>query len=111
MKEHYIEVDGKEYTIFVGRDKNENDKLLKESAQNDLWFHLEDQSSPHIVLKNDFCEAKVPKRCLNYVGTLFQHYKGKLAKHYTVIWTEIKNVKCTDEPGTVIPSKLRKIRY
>lgn len=36
--------------IRVGENAVENQRLCKEAKQNDLWFHLEGQSSPHAIL-------------------------------------------------------------
>lgn len=36
--------------IRVGENAAENQQLCKEAKQNDLWFHLEGQSSPHAIL-------------------------------------------------------------
>ena len=35
------------YTIKIGRNEKENDELIRKSDKNDLWFHLEDNPSPH----------------------------------------------------------------
>lgn len=37
--------------IRVGENAAENQRLCKEARQNDLWFHLDGQSSPHAVLQ------------------------------------------------------------
>lgn len=36
--------------ISVGENATENQNLCKRARQNDLWFHLEGQSSPHAIL-------------------------------------------------------------
>ena len=35
------------WTIKIGRNEKENDALIRNSNKNDLWFHLEDNPSPH----------------------------------------------------------------
>ena len=44
-------IDGLEYS--VGQDAKENDKLLRDASQRDIWFHLQDNASPHGILKFD----------------------------------------------------------
>lgn len=106
----YVDENDKEYIIQIGGNKNENNELIKAASQNDLWFHLGgDISSPHIILKSE--GDKIPKRYINYIGTLFPLYKNNMTKRYSVIYTEIKNVKLTDKKGTVITSKTQKINY
>lgn len=111
MKSINVEVDelGKTYTLLIGNNKFENEEIIKASSPNDLWFHLDNVSSPFIILQTG--GDKIPKRYLNYVGTLFRNYKNGLPSRYTVIYTEIGNVKLTNVMGTVIPTKLKYIKY
>lgn len=104
-----IDIDDKNYEIIIGQNQYENDTIIKNASQNDLWFHLENLSGPHFILKSN--GDLIPKRYLNYIGTLFTTYKNKLSNHYTVIYTDVKNVKLTSQPGKVIVSKTKKIYY
>lgn len=109
MKVEKILIDDKEYELLIGENQNENDLIIKNSRQNDIWFHLQNMSGPHFVLKsNGDC---IPKRYLNKIGSLFPNYKSGLSYHYNVIYTSIKNVKLTNIPGKVIVSKTNKISY
>lgn len=109
MKIESINIDDKNYEIIIGQNQAENDNIIKNANQNDLWFHLNDLSGPHIILKSN--GDLISKRYLNYIGTLFTTYKNKLPNHYTVIYTDIKNVKLTSQPGKVTVSKTKKIYY
>lgn len=111
MKEHKIVVDehGTTLVLRVGMSQRENDTLVRQSQPHDIWFHLDNVSSPHMVLSTQGLD--VPKRYLNYIGTLFPEYKKSLTNRYTVIYTNIQNVKTTNVAGTVIPSKVKKIKY
>jgi len=109
MKIEKIDIDDKQYDIIIGQNQLENDNIIKNANQNDIWFHLDKTSGPHIILKSN--GDIISKRYLNYIGTLFTTYKNKLPNHYTVIYTDIKNVKLTSEPGRVIVSKTKKIQY
>lgn len=102
-------VEDKEYDLLIGETQDDNDTIIKMSNQNDIWFHLENISGPHIVLQSN--GDIIPKRYLNRIGSLFPFYKNGLAKHYTVIYTDIKNVKLTHVKGKVHVSKTRKISY
>lgn len=37
-------------TITIGENADENQNLCKRARQNDLWFHLDGQPSPHAIL-------------------------------------------------------------
>ena len=98
-----------DYTIVIGGNAQENDELVKGSAPNDIWLHLENMSSAHIVIRTD--DKEVPKRVINMAASLYSQYcPKKVMGRYNVIWTEIKNVKSTKTKGCVVPSKTRRIR-
>ncbi|MCA1928216.1 MAG: NFACT RNA binding domain-containing protein, partial [Calditerrivibrio sp.] len=40
-------------TIYVGKNSVGNDEILKISAPEDLWFHVKDLPSSHVILKMD----------------------------------------------------------
>lgn len=96
------------YDVLIGRTQDDNHNLLKSSSQNDFWFHLQDISSPHIILCT---KGDTPtKRMLNQVASLFRDFKSNLGRNYYVIYTERSNVQLTKTPGTVIPIKVKTIR-
>ena len=97
-----------EFLLEIGENQNENDILICKSDPNDYWFHLDKFSGPHFVLHTD--NRKVGKRILNNIASLFCEYKRNLPNRYNVIYTEIKNIKLTSVPGTVIPRKTRLLR-
>lgn len=39
------------YTIYMGKDKYENEDLIKYGLPEDLWFHVDDMSSAHVYLR------------------------------------------------------------
>ena len=59
----------KEYIISIGQNKEENWQLIDASEANDVWFHIDDQPSCHVVLKNEYniklrdLPRQVLKRC------------------------------------------------
>jgi predicted ribosome quality control (RQC) complex YloA/Tae2 family protein len=105
----YIEEYERNFDILIGKNQKENDNIIKISNPNDIWFHLESISSPHIILITE--DLVIPKRILNYIGTLFAKYKNNLPNRYNVIYTEVKNVKLTNVLGTVIPRNTKTIKY
>mmetsp|Transcript_12118 Transcript_12118/g.15861 ORF Transcript_12118/g.15861 Transcript_12118/m.15861 type:complete len:219 (+) Transcript_12118:131-787(+) len=40
-----------EYTLYMGRDKYENEDLIKYGWPEDVWFHVDDLSSAHVYLR------------------------------------------------------------
>ena len=39
--------------IIIGKNKNENIKIIQAADPNNLWFHLKDYPSCHIVVQNN----------------------------------------------------------
>ncbi len=87
--------------IRVGENAEENSKLISDSKQTDLWFHLDNLPSCHVVIS---CNKKNP------VSSIMIQYCAKLCKQHTkyknyyklkVMYTEIKNVKKTKTHGKV----------
>ena len=39
------------YVVYAGRDKHENEELLKYGWDEDVWFHVDKLSSAHIYLR------------------------------------------------------------
>lgn len=106
--EIFVDENDKTYTIIIGRTQAENDTIIKNCEQNDLWFHLDKISGPHIILQT--CGDKIPKRYLNQIATLFRDYKTNLPNRYSVIYTELKNVSLTNTPGKVNVKNTRVIK-
>lgn len=103
-----LEIDDKEYNILIGRNAKGNDEIIKLSNQNDIWFHVDNISSPHIILQNN--GEIISKRYLNLIASWFKEYKTNLPNKYTIIYTEVKNVKLTNTLGQVNVSNTRKIK-
>jgi len=109
MKTETIVIEDREYTILIGQNANENDQIIKMSDQNDIWFHFETISGPHIILRSG--GDNIPKRYLNEISAKLFRYKPKAPKNQNVIYTEIKNVKLTTTPGRVITKNTKVIRF
>jgi len=71
------------YTIRVGRNRKENDKIVQESKPMDVWLHLSAHPSGHAVISNPD-GTKVPNTVIKRGCTLvkiyskYSHLKGIL---------------------------------
>lgn len=98
-----------EITIYLGQSAEENWKLIDQSNQNDLWFHLADHPSSHVVI-NIPEKTKISNNTIKYAAVLCkEHSKLSNLKKVTVIYTNIKNVSKADKPGSVYTKKITKI--
>ncbi|NBP00493.1 MAG: DUF814 domain-containing protein [Proteobacteria bacterium] len=107
-KQETIVINDREHTVLIGQNAKENSNLIRKCKQNDLWFHLKKSSSPHVILLTE--NVVIPKRDLYQIASIVYKYKNTFTRE-PVIYTEIKNVKLTNTPGLVIPSRVQEIRF
>jgi predicted ribosome quality control (RQC) complex YloA/Tae2 family protein len=107
--------------IFIGKNKKHNFELLDAAAPTDIWFHLGDRPSTHVILKTDVRLNAIPRQlikrcarlCLPKTQKIEKSEAVKAEKTQTVIYTEVANVKKTVILGQVTlegPSKKINIR-
>jgi len=88
--------------IRIGRDRFENDQIIVESKETDVWFHLKDVPSCHVIIACDI-EHILTNTMIMHCARLVKENtnKQKNIPNIKVIYTEIKNVQRTKEPGLV----------
>ncbi len=95
----------------MGNNAEENWKIIDDSSQNDIWFHLENVPSPHIILKTDNNDLKhFNKQTFIHCASLCkENSKYSNSKKISVIFTKIKNVNKADTVGSVTTSNTKNI--
>ncbi len=98
----YISDDG--FTILVGRNNVENDRLTTKTARgSDIWMHVKNIPGSHVIV---LCEGKIPPdRTLEQAAILAAlHSKAADSKQVPVDYTAVKNVHkpAGAKPGFVI---------
>lgn len=48
---HPVAVEGTKYYLYMGKDKYENEDLIKYGWSDDLWFHVDKLSSAHVYVR------------------------------------------------------------
>lgn len=102
--------DNKSYQIeyLKGDNRNDNDKIIdysKNSGNKDIWFHLKNNPSSHIIalipvsISNIFLNDIIAKGCLLYFEQNKEKYKN--TKSLNINYTNIKNVQKTKTKGLV----------
>jgi len=104
----------------IGRNSTENDALILKSNPLDVWFHLSDLSSAHLVYYNEY---RKDLKTLRKNGTIYrmavllkQNMKNKLKKigHWTetneIVYCFIKDIRLTKIKGRVKVMKQHIIR-
>lgn len=100
------------YTILVGKDKHDNERLIDDATENDVWFHVADYPSSHVILKNDANDSlrDIPKQVIKRCACLCKsHSSVSSMDKCEIIYTQIKNVTKTDVVGQVIPENTKKV--
>ena len=80
-----------EYKVIVGKNQNENKKLLALAKANDIWMHIQGIPSSHVIIKTD--KQSVPETVINQAAKLCIDFSTKNAGEYTVNYTKRKFVK------------------
>ena len=86
--------------IYMGKDKFENEDLIKFGWQNDVWFHVENLSSAHVYLRLPDASMKwdaIPQDLLTDLAQLTKSnsIEGSKKDNITVIYTPWSNLKKT----------------
>ncbi len=92
------------YNILIGKNKDENWKLIDEANENDYWFHLNNYPSCHVILKinNEKIDKKVDKKVLKFCALECKKNSKYNNQKITICYTKIKNIKKGNNIGSVI---------
>jgi hypothetical protein len=93
-----------EIIFYIGQNAQENHNLIIKSNDNDLWLHISDFSSPHVIASIHAID--IDRKDLKYVikqGAILckQYSRYKSDKNLEIIYTKIKNVTLTNIIGSV----------
>jgi hypothetical protein len=95
----------KKFYISVGKNATNNWDIIKKSAENDLWFHLDDKSSKHVILH---MQSELPTD-LNPATLLFCANKcQKNSSSSPVLIAFIRDIEFGETIGSVIVNKIYK---
>ncbi|KAF9525524.1 cytoplasmic protein [Crepidotus variabilis] len=87
--------------IYMGRDKVENEELIKYAWPQDIWFHVDKLSSAHVYLRmNEGVEwDNIPKELLTDCAQLVKanSIEGNKKDNLTIIYTPADNLKKTGD--------------
>lgn len=90
-----------EYTIYMGKDKEENEELIKYGQPEDCWFHVDDLSSAHVYLrlKPGMTLDDIPDDCITQCCSLVKanSIAGCKKASVYIVYTRWKNLKKTSD--------------
>ncbi|KAJ2662224.1 hypothetical protein IWW48_001964 [Coemansia sp. RSA 1200] len=83
-------------TIYMGKDKYENEELIKHGWPEDIWFHADKLSSAHVYVRlADGCEwDKMPSALVDDLAQLCKanSIEGNKKNNITIIYTPWDNL-------------------
>jgi predicted ribosome quality control (RQC) complex YloA/Tae2 family protein len=97
-------------TFYIGKNKEDNFHIINISKDNDLWFHIKNESSCHIIsVIPDNISKKEKKSIIKRGCLLCKQYTAKInqIEKIEVYYTEVKNIILTEIIGTVIANKTK----
>ena len=92
------------YKILIGENSKENWLIIDKSDSFDLWFHIDDSSSCHVIAQEDLrsLEKIDVNMLINECAKLCRENTPKLrGKKVIVIYTTVSNIRKCKEIGSV----------
>lgn len=81
------------FRCLVGKNNYQNDRLIKEAKDGDLWFHVQGFPGAHVILKSRN-QPFVPEEVLLFAARLAARYsKASQSANVAVDYTDMKDVK------------------
>jgi predicted ribosome quality control (RQC) complex YloA/Tae2 family protein len=77
--------------ILVGKNERGNSEILKTAKKNDIWFHIKNIASAHVVLKTD--KSNIPSSIFEFCAKLCVNFSTLGAGVYEVDFAPRRNVK------------------
>ncbi len=93
------------WTIYVGRNRNENDQLINKVANpNDIWLHVLGQGGAHVLIRVPSGKQEPPKNTIMEAAHIAARLsKAAVGMKVRVVYTQCRFVKKVDKnkPGLV----------
>ena len=86
-------IDG--YEVYVGKNEKGNEELLKKSKSNDIWIHLKNIPSSHVIIKTN--KKQLPNDVLVEAAKLCVDFSVDSKGDYLVDYTQRRNVKIKEK--------------
>ncbi len=80
-----------DYKVLVGRNSNENQKLLSLAKGNDIWMHTREIPGSHVIIRTD--KQNLPDSVLQAAAKLCVDFSTDMPGNYLVDYTKRKFVK------------------
>jgi len=82
------------FKVMLGKNEKGNIELLKEAKKRDIWLHLKDIPSSHVIIRTD--KQNIPKTVLEFGAKLCVDFSISEKGSYLVDYTTRRNVKVNE---------------
>jgi len=109
----YLKNINRDIVYLIGTNAQDNFDVIDASQPDDLWFHVKDMPSCHVVAKipDDISDRKQILSIAKRGGILCkQHSKYASVQNLEIIYTRIKNVEKTSIPGSVNTTSTKSVK-
>ncbi len=96
-----------DFKIMVGRNEKSNAKLLKVANKQDIWLHIKEVPSSHVIVRTN--KQNLPENVLLFAGKLCVNFSGVSKGSYLVDYTKFKYVRI-DKGANVFYTDFKSIR-
>jgi len=83
------------YNIYVGKNEKGNEELLKKAKANDIWMHIKDIPSAHVIIRTN--KQNIPETILKEAAKLCVDFSVDKSGDYLVDFTQRRNVKIKEK--------------
>jgi len=101
-----------EITFTIGQNADENDQIIDAAFSNDLWFHVDNKKSCHVIASvPDNFDRKNLKYIISQGAVLCKKHSYPKEKSLPIVFTRVKNIQKTTTPGMVfIPEDCKSVK-
>lgn len=102
----------KNVSFMIGKNAQGNDCIISASKPTDIWFHLANQSSCHVVavMPDDITKKERGYIIKKGAELCKQRSNERSSSNVVVIYTKIQNIIKTDILGRVITTEYSQIK-
>ena len=93
---------GDSFVVHIGKSAKENWEILDQSEPTDLWFHLDNKSSPYVILEAVPNQAVLQDMIIKCAKLCKSYSKDKKSTRSSVIYCPVSNLKKGKELGSVL---------
>jgi len=113
MKSETIVISAMEITYNIGVSAQDNFDLIDASSPQDIWFHVQDLPSCHVVAvipENEKLDKKKIRAIIKQGAVICKkHSKYASHKNLPIIYTKIEDVQKTGTSGSVLTTNIKTI--